>query len=290
MGKIASDTAKTFTLPDDWTTNINADKLDGYHASDLAASHDHTGINGAGQYIWSNATSARFYPTGIRMSFVRAETDGFPSYGGVTHFGAIAGEDGGSGQLYFPYNASYGGTAKLRWGLYNNAGWTPWYDIMHSGNILDKVYPVGAIYISYASTSPATLFGGTWSALPTGKFLRTGTGGTEGGSDTHVHSTAAVALTEAQMASHGHRQTRYDWNGVIQDAWGPLSGAASGGNQGGHTPNAGAGFGLGWTWRTNLGALYTMTAGSGAAHGHGDTGSASNVPAYYEVYAWRRTA
>ena len=30
--------------------------------------------------------------------------------------------------------------------------------------------------------------------------------------------------------------------------------------------------------------------GGGAAHGHGDTGSASNVPEYYEVYAWRRTA
>ena len=33
---------KTFILPDDWTTNLNADKLDGNHASDFAAaSHNH---------------------------------------------------------------------------------------------------------------------------------------------------------------------------------------------------------------------------------------------------------
>jgi hypothetical protein len=29
-------------------------------------------------------------------------------------------------------------------------------------SVLDTVYPVGAIYLSVSSTSPATLFGGTW--------------------------------------------------------------------------------------------------------------------------------
>ena len=32
------------------------------------------------------------------------------------------------------------------------------------------IYPVGAIYISYSSTSPATLFGGTWTQI-SGRFL-----------------------------------------------------------------------------------------------------------------------
>lgn len=28
--------------------------------------------------------------------------------------------------------------------------------------VLNKIYPVGSIYMSVNSTSPATLFGGTW--------------------------------------------------------------------------------------------------------------------------------
>jgi len=37
-------------------------------------------------------------------------------------------------------------------------------------SVLDA-YPVGAIYISVVATSPATLFGGTWSAFGTGRVL-----------------------------------------------------------------------------------------------------------------------
>ncbi len=132
--------------------------------------------------------------------------------------------------------------------------------------VASNFYPVGAVYISTESTSPATLFGGTWSALPTGKVLRTGTGGDTGGSDTHEHSTTAVALTVAQLPPHTHsvefRQTTTSHNFAMAMAaanYNPISGD-------------------------------TGSTGSGSKHGHGDTGSSSNVPAYYAVYAWRRTA
>lgn len=36
--------------------------------------------------------------------------------------------------------------------------------------LIDAIYPVGSIYMSVNSTSPATLFGGTWEAIK-GKFL-----------------------------------------------------------------------------------------------------------------------
>ena len=49
LGQLAGDT-KTFTVPDDWTTNVNADKLDGNHASAFAAaSHPHGNITSDGK-------------------------------------------------------------------------------------------------------------------------------------------------------------------------------------------------------------------------------------------------
>ena len=35
IGRVAGPVANTFILPDGWTTNLNADKLEGYHVSDL---------------------------------------------------------------------------------------------------------------------------------------------------------------------------------------------------------------------------------------------------------------
>jgi hypothetical protein len=48
---------------------------------------------------------------------------------------------------------------------------TEWIDAPSgSGDPLDA-YPVGAVYISVVSTSPATLFGGTWSAFGAGRVI-----------------------------------------------------------------------------------------------------------------------
>lgn len=53
---------------------------------------------------------------------------------------------------------------------------------------LDTVYPVGAVYQSSQPTSPASLFGGTWSPLTDGRFLRPDNSWrTLGGSNEHRH-------------------------------------------------------------------------------------------------------
>ena len=44
------------------------------------------------------------------------------------------------------------------------------------------IYPVGACYFSTENTSPATLFGGTWSALS--NYIKIGTSYTTGGAST----------------------------------------------------------------------------------------------------------
>ena len=55
--------------------------------------------------------------------------------------------------------------------------------------ILDKIHPVGSIYISENSTSPATLFGGTWERVKDRFLLAAGdtySAGSTGGSATHT--------------------------------------------------------------------------------------------------------
>jgi hypothetical protein len=66
------------------------------------------------------------------------------------------------------------------------------------------VYPVGAIYMSTVSTSPATLFGGTWTALANQFLVASGgsfAAGTTGGASTHTHTSAAHTHT---VAAHSH--------------------------------------------------------------------------------------
>lgn len=72
-----------------------------------------------------------------------------------------------------------------------NSGWGNWFEIITDNNLEDKVsnygfvnsmdllniiYPVGSVYMSFQPTSPDTLFGGTWEALDSGCFLRAGSG------------------------------------------------------------------------------------------------------------------
>lgn len=63
-------------------------------------------------------------------------------------------------------------------------------------NLGQIVYPVGAVYISANSTSPANLFGGSWTQI-TNATLRGATWVGYNGSDTH-------ALSVNEMPSHSH--------------------------------------------------------------------------------------
>jgi hypothetical protein len=65
-----------------------------------------------------------------------------------------------------------------------------WVDILHT---------VGSVWLSNSSTSPASLFGGTWTQL-TNAVLRAATSTEYIGSDTHT-------LTINEMPSHNHKVT-----------------------------------------------------------------------------------
>ena len=135
---------------------------------------------------------------------------------------------------------------------------------------LDDVYPVGALYLSYVNTSPASLFGGTWTQL-TDRFL------VGAGSNYAVGETggaAAVTLTTAQMPSHAHELI---WNDGSQKVI-SLSGndAASSGSQ---STGYRIDYASGSVYKN---ATIAKAVGSGGAH--------ENKPPYLAVYMWRRTA
>lgn len=122
--------------------------------------------------------------------------------------------------------------------------------------LLNLIYPIGSLYFSYTSTSPATRFGGTWSAI-TGRFIYANAGTGVGGANTHQ-------LTINEMPSHRHAARGY--HNVVQQ----YSGLAS-------LPC------VAWEDHINDGVgAYSNATGSGAVH--------NNMPAYQTVYCWRRTA
>lgn len=126
---------------------------------------------------------------------------------------------------------------------------------------LDRTYPVGSIYMSVNSTSPATLFGGTWVELQ-GRFLL-GRSASYGNGSTG--GAASVAISTAQMPSHGHtiRGWNIGANGALPDT----------------TPYNWVGYDRsGWY---SVDSVISKT-GSGSAH--------DNMPPYLAVYMWKRTA
>ena len=127
--------------------------------------------------------------------------------------------------------------------------------------IMLALYPVGAVYISVNSTSPASLFGGTWEILNDVFLLAAGSyanAGTFGGEATHT-------LTVNEMPSHTHaiyRNTGTDDN-----------------NFSGHIANRVA---ANDTSDENKQTVTSDATGGGAAH--------NNMPPYLAVYMWKRVS
>lgn len=126
----------------------------------------------------------------------------------------------------------------------------------YSGN----PYPVGAIYISMADTSPASLFGGTWERLKDRFLLAAG--------DTYEALTmggeAEHTLTVNEMPQHNH-----DFHASYPDI--ATGSEANGKILAGGDENS-------WLWKF----ARTNDSGWNAPH--------NNMPPYLAVYMWVRTA
>lgn len=144
----------------------------------------------------------------------------------------------------------------------------------------NQIYPVGSIFLSVNSTSPATLFGGTWTQI-SNRFLycttsgATNTGGASSVTYTPAGTVGGHTLTLSEIPAHNHKVTNSttSYGAGSQSAWRCLSWSGTSHDY----------------WQD----VYSENAGGGGSHNHGFTGTQatiSTMPPYMKVYAWYRTA
>lgn len=133
-------------------------------------------------------------------------------------------------------------------------------------DILLSAYPVGSIYISTVSTSPSTLFGGTWEQIKDTFLLAAGStyaAGTTGGEATHT-------LTIDEMPEHYHKAEEdktHQQGAAYARSYGGVDSYAWGSEAGGYA---------------YLKDINTSKVGGDQPH--------NNMPPYLAVYVWKRAA
>ena len=166
-------------------------------------------------------------------------------------------------------------------------------------------FPVGSVFLSVVSTNPATLLGyGTWSAIAAGRMLvGLDSGDTDFDTVEETGGAKTVTLTAAQIPAHTHTQ---DSHTHTQDAHNhtqnshthaitELRDATTGGATTNIALTADTSSTLGTkvtggTVATNQTTVATNQAATATNQNTGGGGSHPNVPPYFVVYMWKRTA
>lgn len=129
-------------------------------------------------------------------------------------------------------------------------------------NLMDVVYPVGAVYLSTSSTSPLTLIGGTWTQVKGATLAATGANGF---SSTKSYG-GSLAISQSQLPEHTHR-------------FSALSRYVA-------TSSAYAAVGYDNSLAENYGNKYHHGMYSTSAIGNG----VNFLPYHFGLYVWYRTA
>ena len=117
-------------------------------------------------------------------------------------------------------------------------------------NIIDKLFGVGYVWISYTNKSPASLVGGVWTPI-TRRFPYFNAGNSIGGANSQT-------LSIAQMPAHSHKLSLNYGNDWLEDSW---------------------------NWSVSSSNMFTTGAETESVGGGQPF---NNMPAYQTLYAWRR--
>ena len=162
-------------------------------------------------------------------------------------------------------------------------------------------YPVGAYYMSSDSTSPAVLFGGTWTQITNRFIFAAGSGysvNSTGGSATKSLVTDNIPSHTHSCGSDGsHSHTRGSMNitgsfGYIENHSSMVSGAFT---KGSYRKDVGGSVENGIPINFDASRSWTGSTSTAGSHAHtiGSTGKGTAfdvMPPYIVAYVWRRTA
>lgn len=145
-------------------------------------------------------------------------------------------------------------------------------------NILQIFFPIGSVYFSTVNSSPASTIGGTWTQI-TNRFIRTGISPTTtGGSDTHSHTYGVDWLAYYCTMANYNQGENETFLGLWDDSIDSFtSGAVKSLDK--------------MTGLVNTGVQESQRTATGINHfGTTMTITANNMPSYYTVCMWVRTA
>lgn len=183
-----------------------------------------------------------------------------------------------------PFNPKSGIIYELVY--YNNAWYAmnvPANNSITSDNVdwttfIDKIYPVGSIYMSANNVSPQSFMGGTWVAWGSGR-VPVGVDASDsdfntvektGGSKNHTHPLGV----NGAAAVRNYANRTYVGDGANANSLWKMDGVA---NQV-------------WSWTHNTDAAYANDLGYSGVRLYGRTETTKNLPPYITCYMWKRTA
>ena len=155
-------------------------------------------------------------------------------------------------------------------------------------DMIDMVYPVGSIYMSVNSTSPTTLFGGTWEQL-TDTFLYA----TSTTADNNVTTAptgqgskdAVVVDHNHTQASHNHAPSTANYKFAI------TTGNISAGTKARKltdTVTSGGYYFVVNDAGVTIGEDNTTNSKQPTINNSGESGTDKNMPPYMKVFMWKR--